>query len=67
MNDIIYINKKEITSGVYITSAIQLYISYVITGGPQLEVNQVIVLNEKWPAPAFSAGVVRYFVGNGLV
>ena len=40
---------------------------YVITGGPQLEVNQVIVLNEKWPAPAFSAGVVRYFVGTACI
>ena len=47
VNDILtYINKKEITCGVNITSAIQLYILYVITRGPQwLEVNLVIVLN----------------------
>ena len=35
----IYINKKDITSRVYITSAIQLYRLYVITGGPEFALN----------------------------
>ena len=31
--------QKKITSGVYITSAIQLYILYIITGGPKFALN----------------------------